>query len=403
MQKSIIKKKTKAKRLSPKPGKHPIERIERGSSTTRYRKLHRGKDASSIKPVNAFALKPIVKELPYLTVASLQGEESMYKDESVQIKMIEDLYPVICDAKGIENVSMESSPAEFITEMMKKFDAIGDYERWSITSVKGKYKIKALTQYEGEESIHIAVDFLSQINRSHKRLHDMLIYGLRLVQNVNHIPVFHDWCQTGKFPGQIYEYLLERKDEHEDEEDYLKIANTFHYYGPKGVPSLYSKLLKGCSSIKLFKKAVEDFIPNNAFEEYALPFLKSIVVLAETKKNIYDYCEEPWEAGEAKPCDYMQVIWSWDEDDLMYNMFNECVDAMAMDSGVVGFCWESFIGPDELEQNKSDYEFCDKVIDFFRKGNEMSHQIKDKLKGVIQQPPLPLKEKKNGKRLSDIL
>lgn len=401
MQKAINKTKIKARRIPQVTGKSSIKRVANRTSAPRHRKLLTGKSASTFKPANAFALKPITKKLPFLTVASLQGEYSKYSDESVQIKMIADLYPVLCEVKGIENISMESTPAEVLTAMMQKFENSGDYERWSICEVGGKFKIKALTQYSGCESIHIAVDFLSQINRTHKSLHDLLIYGLRLVQNINGIPVFHDWCQSGNYPGQIYEYLLERKEEHESDEEYLKIAETFQYYGLKGIPTLYSKLLRGAGSIKLFKKAVESLVPKNDFEKYALPFLQSIIELVETKKKIYDYCEEPWEAGEAKPNDYMQVIWSWDDDDLMYQQFNECIDAMAMGCGVVGFCWESFIGVDEVKRNKSDYEFCDKVIDFFTKGNEMSHKIKNELKGVLQQPPLPLKEKKNGKRLID--
>lgn len=409
MQKAITKKKSKAKGVSQLVRKHSVKGKSVKRSAPGHRKLFTGTNEPTVKHLVPFALKAIEKQLPYLTVVDAQGELTKYGDQRKQLQIIKDVYPVISSMKGFKVVEFDhfKSTAEVLTSLISQFDSIGRFEQWSLEEIEGKHKLKAMNIYGGGKSIHIAVDFLSQINMSHKKLHDFIIYALRLVQNVNSIPVFHDWCADKNSKGMVYEWLWEKADGEYDpqDEEVQVITEALEYYGHRGIPNVYSKLLRGVSSIKIFKSELEKFTPSNNFERYAQPFLRAALVLAETKKIMHDYCNEAYEAGEAKPYDYMQVIWSWDDDDLMYQTFNEYIDSMAHGCGVSGFCWEAILEEGGFANQDSDIDFCDKCEDFFRLGNEMAKQIKKELNGVCQQSPLPLNnnKNKNGRKLIDIL
>lgn len=396
MQKTTIKTKNKAEGISRRIRKHPVKRRAIKPSPTGRRELLHGTNAAASRVVVPFALKPVDKELPFITVSSLQGENTEYGNEKKQLQILQDIYPIISSMKGFEaiDINENNTTADLLHALFKQFDSIGKFERWSLEKTSSSYQLKALNIYKGEDPIYIAVDFLSQINRSHKRLHDFIIWAIRLAYNTNCIPMFSDWCHNGKYAGTIYEYLLERKDdmESEDQEYRKKYYDALEYYGSKGIPSAYCKILySGGASLIKFKQKLSEFKPENEFEEIALPFLQATLVLAETKKKMYDYCNEPYEAGEAKPNDYMQIIWTYD-DDIMAEMFHECIDSMANGCGIVGFCWEAIIENGGTFNNQGgDFDFCDKIEAFFETGQDMSLKIKKKLSGIKQQPPLPIK------------
>ncbi len=415
MSKAIKKTKSKAKGVSQLVRKHFVKGKPDGTSTTGRRKLFGGKDAATGKHLVPFALKPADMLISHLTVCDLQGEDNEYSGEDLQLKILKDIYPVIYSMKDFKVVEFDhfNTTADALTTLLQWFNNL-DYEKWSLVQIESKYKLKVLRQYGGEHSIHIAVDFLSQINRSHTKLHDMIVWALRLVSRYNGIQMFGDWCKiehrTGEH-GMTYEYLLEREEDFDGEEEgdwdnsKRRYNDTLQYYGPNGVPSKYAKLLYQGASLKMFKSELAKFKPFSKFDHFAFPFLQAALTVAETKKRIHDFCDEPWEAGESKPSDYMSVVWSWDDEDLMYQLHNELIDGAAQGCGVVGFCWEDILDDKgNLTENKSNpaIDFCDKMTAFFVAGNKMSIDIKNELNGEIQQSPLPLKKKKNAK-LIDII
>lgn len=420
MQKAKTKKAAKVKRVPRLIGRDSKQGKQIKKSATGHRILRNGTNDSTGKHLVPFALKPITKELPLLEVAIMQGGEHKYGDEAVQLKMIADLFPVISSLKGYNKfgeIKSDSKPSKVLTNLIIKFEACKvKFEKWTIEKEKEQYVIKALNVLDAESACFIPVDFLSQINQSHPKLHEFLIYAFRLVKQCNGLGMISDWVKFNnddRSDGMYYSQLTEREewdDSNYDEEEadgeeddfHYSVKHSLEYYGPRGVVASYSKLLSGGASLRMFKKQLAEFKPSNEFEEYALPFLQATLALAETKQSIYDYCKEPWESGEATPAQYLQVVWTVDEDDNMYQIFSECLDASASGCGVVGFCWEVTLKNNYDSSIEKDLAYIKKVDNFYQLGREMAHNIKDKLKGVGQYPPQQFKKSKNG-RLVDIL
>jgi len=415
VQKTAIKTKGKAKGVSRRIRKHTVKRRAVKQPAAGRGKLFPATDATASKSVVPFALKPFVNEIPALKVIELQGNENKFAGEEIQVQLIQDLYPIISKHVGYkENKrwSSNTSTSEVLHDLLKKFDKLrfsdkpeGNEDYWKIKKEEGKYCIEIMNTYGDSDAIFIPLDFLSKINLSHRRLHEFLIYAFRLVNNINKVQLFDDWCkkekQTGNH-GMIYEYLLERKDYgYEDDAHELKHKETLRYYGPAGIPSAYCKLLNGGASLNEFDKQLSKFTPSNDFEKIAFPFLQATLALAKTKKTLIEYCEQPWNNGEATPMEYYACVWTIDSTDMMCDIFCEILDEQANNAGASPFCWTEILGNNS--ENEEAIDFCKKAKHFFETGRKMAHEILKKVKNNTAEYPLPLTKKKNGKRFIDIL
>ncbi|MDQ3048400.1 MAG: hypothetical protein M3R27_12695 [Bacteroidota bacterium] len=414
MQKIKTKEGTISGRVSSQLAQTSRIRKQKRTPKAGRRKLPTRESNTSGRNSDSYTLKAATRDIPYLRVANLQGMRGVvFSSDSDMLQGIKDLYPVISNMKGFSEPSWAENahPSEVLHNLLHQFESIQRPEEWGVRQEDGKYVISATNMFGNGDPIFIPIDFLSQINRTHKRLHDFLIYALRLVYHTNNIGMIHDWVCNEYGSGMYYEFLESRQDDYQQETDdeneenlWYRYHASLEYYGKKGVVAAYSKMLTGAASLRMFKKELESFKPRNKYEEEALPFLQAALVLAETKKSILDYSQEPNDCGEATPKDYMRIVWNFDDNDLMYKEFSECLDASVHGCGVVPFCWMSTYGDEKSDNYREDVNVCKKFEDFFMKGNEMANNIKSDLKGVCQQPPLPLNQKntKNG-RLVNIL
>lgn len=390
------------------------KRIEKGTQPARLGKLQRKANGGTSTVLRPFTLKPFTKELPALKVAMLQGKEHDLGSEEKQLQAINDLHPVISNLKGYkENKrwSETTAPSEVLHDMLTQLDKfyeqdIIDNDDWKVEQEDdGKYYIEVLNTYGDNAAIFIPVDFLSQINRSHSRVHNFIVYAIILVKNINQISLFYDWCEFSKQgQGMIYEYLHDRFYDMTAEDGGMEeMEACLTYYGHKGIPAAYCKLFNSGASLREFNKQLASFVPTNNIERIALPFLKLASKLAGTKIPLRKYCEEPWQNGELTPEGYYVVVWTVDKEDLMEEMFCEVMDDQAQNLGAVPFTWKCKL--DDSNKLTEAIEFCTLVEEFFETGREMAHAIKKLVKDKPQEYPLPLKPKKNynGKRLIDIL
>lgn len=389
---------------------------KRKQLNARLGKLQPGANALSFGNDYPFALNPFFKTIPELLVQELQGNLSFDYSEEAQLKVIKDLYPVIANFKGFkENKRWSNSthPSFVLHDLFSQFRKIGKHEHFEIENTGEHYQLKVLNAYGSTDPIFVPLDFLSQINRSHKRLHDFIIYALALVKRYNSIQLFGDWVKTTNQTGThgvVYESLLEQEDWYESNDELEdnnkhEIEATLKYYGPGGIPATYNKLINTTpASLKLFKQELDSFTPNNDFEAMALPFLKSAYDLANYGIDIHELCEQPWNNGEVTPCEYMACIWSWDDNDRMYNCWSEFLDDQAQNIGVSPFCWKETL---TLESYKGNENICHskRFISFFTEGNEMATKIKKKLEGkdAPQRMPLPINKTNKHGRLIDII
>lgn len=358
-----------------------------------HRRVRNGANDATSRNLVPFALKPVESEYTYLDVESYLGEENEFGSTEIQLKVIEDLYPVVSSLNGYKEPELtpELTPAKVLHSLLKQFDSLTKFENWEIIKPNDTYLITGLNCLDAEPACFIAIDFLAKINQSHERLHRFLIYAFRLVNRYNNIELLYEFTN-----GMYYELLQERLEWHDefddDKEDFdYSIKNALEYYGNKGIVSNYNRLLSGGASLRIFKKQLSEFVPQNKLEEIVLPFLKATIELAETKMNIYDYCQAPWESGEVTPSDYFRVLWSWDDNDKIFEIFRDELDSMANGCGTVGFCWNVTLEKSKDVSFKKDYDFINKLRKFFELGNEMSRLINSEVKNWPENIPKHLK------------
>ena len=397
----IPKKKNRSNRLSQSPDKGSGKRVEATAEQAGLGRVQGRASAGASSNAISLVLKPSTKILNGLQVATLQGHNQQLADPSEQLKCIADLYPIISKIDGFkENKkwNVDSLPADVLHHLLKQFEKISKIDNWSVDHSNGRYTIKAIEFYGDGEFEIISVDFLAKINVSHPKLHELLTYGLMLVSRYNQIQLFGEWVKTSETgTGLLYEYLVEREEwfDGEDEEDQFKYGGAIDYYGPKGVPAAYIKLLGKGATLPMFKKEFNAWRPFDEIETKCYPFLKSLLTLVETKQSIAPYCQQPYEQGEITPMDYMTVIWARDEEDMMFRVYCDHIDDWSQ-NGSSPFCWHSDIS--NPESTKQIRLFLDKVIDFFNKGFQMSLDMDSMLRGVTELPPdlKPKKKKQNG-------
>lgn len=223
MQQVKNKKKGKAQGVSFITRKNIGGRKPNRLSQTGHRKLRHGTNGTTEQPLVAFSLTPYTKEIPTVTVRDLQGESGKYTSEADQLKLLEDLYPIIKQMKGFvePKITDKTTTALVLKDILSQFERLGRYENWSIEKGKEKFLLKAKHVYGGGTACYIAVDFMAKINRTHARLHEFLIYAFRLASQQNGVPLFYDWVKNDKGgTGQVYEWLEEKTSEQpEDDED----------------------------------------------------------------------------------------------------------------------------------------------------------------------------------------
>lgn len=364
-----------------------------------HRRVRNGANDATSRNLVPFALKPIESEHTYLDVESYFGEENEFGSTEIQLKVIEDLYPVVSSLSGYNEPKLipELTPSKVLHSLLKQFDSVTKFEKWDIIKPNDTYLITGLNCLDAESACFIAIDFLAKINQSHERLHTFLIYAFRLVAQCNNIELLYEFTN-----GMYYEQLEERLEwdakeydesvsDGEQDDYHYSVKHSMEYYGSKGIVSTYNRLLSGGASLRMFKKQLSEFKPENKLEEVALPFLQATLALAETKMNIYDYCEDPWESGEVTPRNYFRVMWSWDDDDNMFQIFKDELDSHANGSGAAGFCWNVTLEKGKELSLKKDYDFINKVGKFFELGNEMSNAIKSEVKNNPESLPKPLR------------
>lgn len=401
-----IKQKSKTGGASQLRRKSAIKRIAVKQATTGHRRLPKRTNASPSITLNSFALKPVTKQLLAIDVLNIQGAKHELANSDEQLKCLEHVHKILTSLGGKIDLR-EKSPSEALEIMMKKINDLQCYEEWSLKKEGSKYVINGLFTYGPGNPVYIQIDFLAQINRTHTKLHDLIVYALVLVANWNRIPLLYDFVKTKDergHHGMFYEYAIERMDVFGEEDKELEqLKNTLEYYGPKGIVSSYHKHLeKTCSSLRLFEKEMKTFKPNNQFEIYAEPFLRAALALAKTKRSMHDLSHDLHGDGMATPIDYMRIVWCYDEDDFMFKEFCDQLDMMAQSIGSVAFNWTENLDGTNTTNNKENIEFADLIIDFFDKGFDMANRIKSELKGVSEQP-LPTKSKRKNGRLIDII
>jgi hypothetical protein len=391
--------KGKTGRVPQKSVKSNRKRIERKSQSDGRRKLFQGKAAGTIRPATPFTLKPITKKLSGFEVRTLQGGQYRFSDPDDQLKAISKLYPVIKAIPGfkeIKNISSETTPGSILHNLLEQFEELTESEGWELSS---DYKLSGIEQHGCCDAEWISISFLSKINRSHPKLHDLLLYSFMLVHKINGIGLYYDWVQMNNSEnsmGMNYDYLFNRNDEEAEYEE-VYVENTVYsewldYYGPGGIPVAYLKLMGGGASYKIWKKEFDNFRPSDAIGRAAMEYLRLADKIISTKMNISDYCYNQYNEG-LTPLGYMRFIWSWEERDQMWQMHVETTDDWANNLGVLPFQWKcDYSNPPD---NKKIREFCDLVRSYFVAGLQMSHWMNDNLKNLPELKPIPNKKKKN--------
>lgn len=380
------------------------EGVKRGiagqSSTVGHRKRPTGKNENSSGVTTPFTLKPITKTIPFLSVAVNQNYETdNWGNEQEQVRMIKDLYPIIASLPGFvekTNWSLDNKPAEVLHDLLFQFEKLNtNTENWNVKLADDKYYINALYMYGDPDPIFIAADFMAKLQSQNKQLFEYLVYAFRLAFGYCGIDCFSDWCKTkheSGYHGMYYEYLLETASsfEEEEEEIYIKHKQCLAYYGPNGIPTAYSKLLHGVASNRIFSKTINNWKPKGFLECIAQPFLNATVDLIATKKRLGDYCNEPYENGEVTPGDYLKVIWNYDEEDLMWKTFSNHLDDSFNGCGASPFCWSVDLKKNAVVDTRADIDFCNKVITFFKEGQNMANEFRERLKHLPEVMPIPL-------------
>ncbi len=416
------KKKNGPKRIPQKNSTTAGQRIKAQQGKAGRGRIPKRATGGAGGTASPFILKPCTQIFNDLRVGTLQGRDKTLSDPAIQLNAIRDVYPIVSKLPGYresKKLSADTSPADVLHDLLVKFEKLTKSDQWSLENDAGKYTLHSQEEYGDTGAIWIQVNFLARINRSHVKLHGLLVYGLVLVNRWNKINLFHDWVKTKPqqgHHGMVYEYLLEREEwfidqAHEPEEDeeepqfneeHYKYEQCLEYYGPKGVPASYINLFnKANASLRRWKTELERFKPGDDIENACYPFLKAMLALAQTRTSIVEYCQEPYEQAELTPMFFYQVIWCWDDDDLMWLTHADNIDSWAQ-NGVSPFCWKSdFTKP---EQKAKTIEFLDKVIKFMNAGNEMSELMEKLTKGIQEQTPLPLTNKPSKKhgKLIDI-
>jgi hypothetical protein len=407
----VREKKSKRKRVSS-PSLSNIEKRRAGKQKSfRRRGLCKGATTSTSRPNNPFTLKAADKILSGLHVAVLQGQDSPFANPAEQLKALNDLYPVVSKLpkfKEKRGWTIDSSPSDILHDMLIQFDNMQTFENWEIELIEGKYSINGLFLYREPDPYWITADFLPKINHSHPELHELAIYAFMMVSRYNHIDLYDDWVKTTEkfdYNGMTYEMfkvenepIEEDPDNNQDELHLIELCKN--YYGPKGLPAAYLKIMKGGVSLKIYEEKLKRYHNNDKISQVILPFLHQALVIAKTKISMLDYCHEPFESGELTPNNYLRIIWSYEDNDLMWQCFARSIDDWAQ-NGVSPFCWKCSVN--ELTQTNMHLSFLDELIKFFEVGSKMSQELIPLLKGAPEQLPKPIKKKKQNGRLIDIL
>lgn len=401
-------KKAKNRGASQRYRKDSKKRVAIKHISNGRRRLHADKNSGTRITAHPFALAPFEKEIPTVDVLALQGSELEITNEDEQLKCIEDLHGILSNLGGKINLRGKSR-AEIIKLLMQKIDQKQRYEEWELIKDENGYTIEGLYNFGGHPCF-MTIDFLARINRSYPRLHDFILYALKLVYTYNHITLLHDLCKTKEgYTGMHYEWLTDELDNYandneNDEERIRDIKNTLEYYGPKGIVSSYEHRLRTInSSLRMYEKELKAFKPENAFEMMAEPFLKSALNLAKFKRSIDEISEDPHGDGCATPRDYMRIIWSWDESDEIYRNICDHIDCAANSIGSIGFSWKEKISKKNNSVTKANCEFASAIENFFDEGHLLSKRMEDHTRGMSENPLPPIQKKKNGKLVNIII
>ena len=355
-----------------------ISRKERQSRAVRRGKLHIGTHGGTSN-FGAPTLKCPDTVYTELQIAELLGKPLL--DESQQFQLLHDVYPVISKIKGfVENDgwNIDTHPSIILSDLFCQFKDKTNYEDWELEyDDKTVVRIHVVKLYGPEDSKLIPLDFLSKLHLFNKSLHDFIIYAVKLVICNNGIQDYSDCINTGTTQateGHIYnhtEYVLENNEPEEDE--YLEAINIRDYYGKKGTPVAYHKIISSAyASLRIFKKELDKLQPTDKYVEAALPFLKAAYKLASSKIDIRELSGENND-GMASPYEYMRFVWCNDIDgDMMFRLLCEFVDDMANNIGVQPFRWTEILDEDSSQQSNEMKAKCNLFIEFFEAAVTMS-------------------------------
>ena len=384
-----------------------------------------GRDGNSSKrALVPFTLTPERKMLTQLAIMSFQGVEHPLATEEQQLKAIADIYPVAKSINGFkENKrwSINSSPAEVLHSILTSTIKSNDYEEWDVELEDGRYCLKVTQYYGCPNKLFIPINFLAKVNRSHPRLHELLIYTFRILQNIIGVESISTWVQHNKTNyqhGHVFDWVKSREEElcnheeHEggnmDQEEIIELQDlreSLDYYSFGGIPQKYAALLRGLVSVKKFEKTLSSFLIMNEYESVALPFMNKVLELAKTKYEMHEVSVSPWESGEVTPNEYMSIVWTDNQHDTFFNIMEGNIDQVAECAGSVPFCWKVILN----EKNKSivnEYiHFCDLLLSVFDEGKEFIKVINNDLtsKNKTQELAPKVVNNKTTKKLIDIL
>ena len=396
--------------VSQRHRKNPAIGVKDKQISTGRRRLHADKNTGTRVTTHPFALVPFEKEIPSVDVLTLQNSDVELADIDEQLKLVEDLHAILTNLGG--KISLQGkSPSLLAKQILLKIDQRQGYDEWQLKKDADGYLIEGHYQYSAGPCF-ISIEFLSKISRTHPKLHDFIMYALKLVNTYNGVPLLFDLCKHKKgYTGMHYEYLQDEyeqfdNEEEEDESENQRkkdIKNALEYYGPNGLVSSYSSRLENMnSSLRMFEKELKAFKPKDKFEILAEPFLSAALALAKTKRNMQDICVDPYGDGLSTPLDYMRIMWSWDESDRMYMTVCDFIDCAAQSIGSIGFTWPEKLTKKGCPNSKENIAAATKFTKFFEQGHYLSKQMEDLTRGMSENPLLPIQKKKNG-RLIDII
>lgn len=401
MRQANKEKANKTQRVSRRSGNNTGGRAAGQPQQDGRGELQRAKEAAPIRIDTSFALTNTYNRYQVLTRT---GGNSIVATPQQQVKAIADLYPHISKLKGFKskkNYTANTEPAVVLHDLLSQFEDHGSFENWNLLLRGDTYTIKGTAFYGNEDPNWVTMDYLPLIERSHPELHELLFYAMVLVSQYNGIETFDDCVELSDGRrGWLYETLTESMEYYigdNPEPDALeKYTETWHNYGPNGLPAKYIRKIRGGGSLRLFKSKLSEFVPEDKIGEISLPYLKLALELASTKRSILDFSEEPYEGGELTPLHYKRFVWSDDERDYMWQNLADHIDAQAQ-CGVVPFCWQQDI--DGSEDIEKDRKFLDLVESFFKVAETTANLITQ----LIKNPKRKTKKQKENELLINIL
>lgn len=365
-------KKTQRKTTRPNRGRAGIGK----SGITQPAGLGKLPNGSGINPhflAGSFAVA-IKEELPRLYVDTQLFSGRMLCTEADQLQFIAEIYPVLKKEGLVLNASYneQTHPSYIVHDMLAFLENV-DLNSLQVDQKADGYHLHVTELYGDESPCFFPLNFLPKICHVRQELYELFVCCLRLIKGWNNIPMLGEFIY-----GNYMEYFLQKVDD-EDENEVFNEAekSTVSMYQKNGIVVQYQKqLVSGGASLRKYKEGLDRFCPKDDVDHAALDLLKTAHEMALTKVKLHDVCDSP--NGEVSPAEGKRIIWSMDDNDPIFSVFCEIIDADADGIGIVPYTLRKKYSRKGIERNPRQEAFCDLMNDFFTKGNNFYHLVMDK-------------------------